>query len=627
MWLFFFAITFLISVSIYAPNLGGAFILDDYPNLSPLQNILNPNKIDDLVEFISINNSGQLGRYISLLSFALQANDWPHNPVPFKSVNLVIHLINGCLIAFITHCLLKKQHKKQPNLALYMILITGAWLIHPIHVSTVLYTVQRMTLLMAFFTLLTLSGYLAGRELCFKSLPKGYVICTFTLIIGGICAVFSKENGVLIVLYIAVIEYTILNSSTQPKYWRHWLYVFIYTPIIIGILFALYHIPHYIQAHNTRAYTLNEHLLTEARVLLSYINKILLPKPDAFGLFFDDYIISKNLFDPFSTFFSVLTLTLLIALALFCRKKYVIFSFSFLWFIAGHSLESSIIPLELYFDHRNYLPSFGLIFGLLILISYTYKYCPTKSIKYIILTVFTSYFLLTYFISFREASIWSNQKKQAFIWHKNHPNSKRANAFAAQAWLDLNKPIKADELLKSIPLIDVQDSASYILRLKINCHTQHLHPTQLNNFLIKLKSTKTENATVQSLKEIVILWGNKKCLALSDAYLEKLLISSFNNTSPGILKSHLTNTISLFYAFNNQYDKAFSILEKGIKLMPKAKELVLLKIRWVIANKQYIEALSLIKEAQQFKVNTPKDYYFKVRLNNMEKDIAILLNK
>ena len=39
-------------------------------------------------------------------------------------------------------------------------------------------------------------------------------------------------------------------------------------------------------------------------------------------------------------------------------------AFAVLFFLAGHILESSIFPLELIFEHRNYLPSFGPWFAL-----------------------------------------------------------------------------------------------------------------------------------------------------------------------------------------------------------------------------------------------------------------------
>lgn len=39
--------------------------------------------------------------------------------------------------------------------------------------------------------------------------------------------------------------------------------------------------------------------------------------------------------------------------------------------LVGHSMESSFLPLELVYEHRNYLPNIGII----VLIAYIFIYC------------------------------------------------------------------------------------------------------------------------------------------------------------------------------------------------------------------------------------------------------------
>ena len=35
-------------------------------------------------------------------------------------------------------------------------------------------------------------------------------------------------------------------------------------------------------------------------------------------------------------------------------------AFGIAWFLVGHSIESTVFSLELYFEHRNYFPGVGL---------------------------------------------------------------------------------------------------------------------------------------------------------------------------------------------------------------------------------------------------------------------------
>jgi protein O-mannosyl-transferase len=91
------------------------------------------------------------------------------------------------------------------------------------------------------------------------------------------------------------------------------------------------------------------------------------------------------LFDPISTFFSILTIVFLIAFALYLARKRSLLSFCILFFFINHVIESSIFPLEIAYEHRNYIPSmiFFLPFaiGLLALIE---RYEAKIVMKYIL---------------------------------------------------------------------------------------------------------------------------------------------------------------------------------------------------------------------------------------------------
>jgi hypothetical protein len=85
---------------VYAPALGGAFLLDDVSNLGGLA------KVDGLrsaLLFIFSGDAGPLGRPIALATFALQADAWGGSAEPFILVNILIHLVNGGLLCWVLH--------------------------------------------------------------------------------------------------------------------------------------------------------------------------------------------------------------------------------------------------------------------------------------------------------------------------------------------------------------------------------------------------------------------------------------------------------------------------------------------------------------------------------------------
>lgn len=89
----------LLCTILYFPGLDSPFLFDDVPNLNALQHLHGLNPTDEgFREFVSSGQAGPLGRPVSLITFALQAADWPEHPAAFKAVNLALHLLNGALL-------------------------------------------------------------------------------------------------------------------------------------------------------------------------------------------------------------------------------------------------------------------------------------------------------------------------------------------------------------------------------------------------------------------------------------------------------------------------------------------------------------------------------------------------
>ena len=215
---------------LYDPALSSGFFLDDYPNLFHLADI----RQDGFSYYIFSGVSSYLGRPLSLLSFAVQYENWPANPYAFKSVNLFIHLFNGVLVFFVARYLANHLKFSRKEVALISYSVVLLWLLHPIQLSTTLYVVQRMTLLSTLFTLGGILFYFYCRPM-FKTglqLPRavstGLVIWIFLLL-----AVLSKENGILFPLYLLILETTILREERYSHAWKVWLCVILILPLLL----------------------------------------------------------------------------------------------------------------------------------------------------------------------------------------------------------------------------------------------------------------------------------------------------------------------------------------------------------------------------------------------------------
>ena len=79
------------------------------------------------------------------------------------------------------------------------------------------------------------------------------------------------------------------------------------------------------------------------------------------GVFVDDFQTSTGVLQPAGTLLSILALTGLTVLAAAYRHRAPSAFLGWMFFLVAHGVESSFLPLELYFEHRNYLPAVGLL--------------------------------------------------------------------------------------------------------------------------------------------------------------------------------------------------------------------------------------------------------------------------
>src|SRR5690606_14205900 len=133
----------ILTVLVYCPSLIGGFIFDDLPTLGQMNQYGDMHHWDNIQKFVSSGTAGPTGRPVSLLTFVPQADDWlAGNAFPFKVVNLIIHLLCGVLLYWVTQLLLRAYGEvNQKKIAWVALLTAGFWLLHPLMLSTTLYVI------------------------------------------------------------------------------------------------------------------------------------------------------------------------------------------------------------------------------------------------------------------------------------------------------------------------------------------------------------------------------------------------------------------------------------------------------------------------------------------------------
>lgn len=360
----------LLTALAYWQGLNGPFVFDDYANLvdGAFKN-LNVGDWQSLPQIAMASQAGPLRRPISMGSFGVNFLLTGLDPFWFKLTNLGIHLLNGLLVWRIGHCLLRLTGSTASAERWIPLAGMAIWMLHPMQLTSVLYVVQRMTSLSGTFVLLGTWVYLRARARLIAGEDARLVLwCGVPVCL--MLAALAKENGVLLMPLLAALEVSLLRFRCGRHFrvgnLQQFFGVLLVVPMLAVAFYFFRHPAWLTQAESIRDFTPLERMLTELRVLFLYLRLLLVPDPSQYGLFYDDFPISRGLLSPLSTLYALLAWGALLVSALAGRNRWPWFSFAVLWFLAAHALESSFVMLELVHLHRNYLACLGPMLALLV---------------------------------------------------------------------------------------------------------------------------------------------------------------------------------------------------------------------------------------------------------------------
>jgi protein O-mannosyl-transferase len=452
----------LLTIVLYWQGLNGVFLLDDYQNIVvpylPEMNWVN------LWYQLTHNDSGMLGRSLSVLSFTLTGLQFGIHPWGYKLHNLIVHMLCSVLLFRFLYLLLPVLTRQIATNTTLLIagLVAAIWLLHPLQVSTVLYVVQRMTQLSVFFTLLTLIIYLEFR-LQYGQGWRYWLYGWFWFPLSLLLALLSKEIGALIPVYILAIELlafrTGLSIWRQHRQYAKWLLVFVVLPLVAGALICILYFDR-IADYTGRTFTLSERLMSQLHVVPYYMRLILLPRLTAMNLFQDDVQVTHSM-DVLTTVFA-LGLALLGIAIVVLRKKAPVVAFGLAWFFVAHLMESTFIPLELVFEHRNYLALAGLW---LAVIHTAFTVAELKPARWLV----AAFLLMCAGMTFVRAREWSDEGLLLSQGALDHPNSPRVRTTYANYLFRNNRVVEGIEQLIATAALEPDNAGALIHRLHAMC--------------------------------------------------------------------------------------------------------------------------------------------------------------
>ncbi|HAN69214.1 MAG TPA: hypothetical protein DCQ70_12055 [Halieaceae bacterium] len=411
-------------------------------------------------------------------------------------------------------------------------------------------------------------------------------------------AVFAKENGIVVLPVLLLLELLWFGCRRSGVVDRRLLAIALGL-LALGTLFVVsvfLVVPERFLAHySLREFTLEERLLTQGRILWDYLGQLVWPQTARMGLYHDDVLLSHSLTDPVATLHALLAWGgVLVAAAVssgFVLGRRV--TFCMLFYLVGHSVESTVLPLELYFEHRNYFPGiavFLLAALLLAELQQRWRRVAAPVMAYLALGL-----VVLSFNTSSQVEIWSNSYLLRFNQINAHPTSFRANAdmavmFARAGSLEraLEYSARAHEHTRE------RAGDRYMRNLALSCIAgQPLSATQEPNRQALVAERPL--SSVPTLHTLVKMLQNDECRhldrsALADTFAAVYLRPQAEATASGNIYALLAVLENALGRYANAYEYTARFLAES----PQATRGLLMQLH-------FSTALGKVEEADDLK--------------------------
>ena len=412
-------------------GVGTGYVFDDLWSVVPLDALSDTPEL--FWSLVLGDKSGPLGRPLTIFSFAVE------RLLPFASadfsqyVSILLHAVNSLLVFLLAREFFLWRRVEEP--VFFAFCVALLWGCTPQKVSSVLYIVQRMTLLSTFFCLSAALCYVRWRGALANGAGSLEVVLWSCLLVAMVaCAPFAKENGALALPVLALIELLAAPGDSRKAVAARLRVIALVILAAGGTLFLVYGLQVASRADSlfaTRNFSLEDRLALQPLILLDYARQFFVPETATMGLLHDDYPASAPTEGFMSAARIVSLAAVFVVIAAVLRsvatgvRSLVVLGAA--WFFVTHSIESVYLPLELYFEHRNYLPSIGLALVAVGLFSRLYARCATGE-RRLAMSLLAVYLASLCLACISLARWWSSPELLLQHHYAGHPNSSRVNA-------------------------------------------------------------------------------------------------------------------------------------------------------------------------------------------------------
>ncbi|MFN3587716.1 MAG: hypothetical protein ACK4UT_09450, partial [Moraxellaceae bacterium] len=364
---------------------------------------------------------------------------------------------------------------------------------------------------------------------------------------GGCLAlgVLCKENALLLCAFCLFVgRFCFAPVTSHRPLWRLLTIPLLVAPLLAFMAYVLIDTQWFTRGYEHRNFTAWERLLTQGPVLVDYLRNLLFPRLSGTGLYFDDYPVSRSLLAPPKTLLAWLLLFGWAGLAITWRQRLPLFAFGTGFFFVGHSMESSVLSLELYFEHRNYLPQLGLWLCMAQAALGIHKWATSPLSRKLLAALLCVFIATLASITHANATLWGDDILLAETWRKERNTARAQLRFVNLAYdsgqIDIARTAMLETAKSNPNMLGAQLSLAFI-----EC-TAFDNPLNLPALAALAAFAEFDNASLEVLEKLRQPEVAKACKGLRSQDL--LTIYAALDSNPHFQARHTQSTIHVAMA-------------------------------------------------------------------------------
>jgi Flp pilus assembly protein TadD len=328
----------------YANSLTAGFVFDDGVHI-----VRNPS----LHTLWPVSDHLRTQRGLVQLTLAMNYAIEAREPRGYHLVNVVIHLLAGLtLYGLVRRTLLtaRMRARYEASAPWLAAIIAGLWIVHPLQTESVTYIIQRAEAMGGLFFFLMMYSMLRHHD---SASWRGRAFWAGGVLASLVLGVMSKESVAVAPLVVALHDRCFLSPGWEAMLrQRRWFYGLLLAGLILSAGMIVRLLEHATSAgFNVESLTPTMYLFTQPAVIVQYLRLVFWP--DALVL---DYLWPAALHAHEHVPHTML-LAALGVLSAWGVVRNQPAGFLGAWFFIALAPTSSFVPiLDLYFEHRMYVP-------------------------------------------------------------------------------------------------------------------------------------------------------------------------------------------------------------------------------------------------------------------------------